>query len=144
MGILRALLSSSQFAGDFEGLVGRAGSFGDLQAGDDMRRCEVVGEHQLVLAADVRADVAEDKARGVAGEDRVGRTEFIEPFQERLLVRQALENRFGDEIALPGQLRQIGGGGDPGQRLLGPRLADQFALDEELQRVGDVGLGPGK
>ena len=45
---------------------------------------------------------------------------------------------------LPGQLRQIGGGGDPAQRFLGPRLTDQFALDEELQRMGDVGLGPGK
>ena len=70
-----------------------------------------------------------------------GRAEFVEPFEHRLLVGQPLDNRFGDEIALPGQLRQIGGGGDPGQRFLGPQLADQFALDEELQRVGDVGPG---
>ena len=109
-----------------------------------MRRCEVVGEHKLFLAADVRADIAEDQAGGVAGENRMGRAEFVEPFEQRLLVGQPLDNRFGDVVAARGQLRQIGGGGDPAQRFLGPRLADQFALDEELQRVGDVGLGPGK
>ena len=74
----------------------------------------------------------------------MGRAEFVEPFEQRLLVGQPLDNRFGDVVAARGQLRQVGGGGDPAQRFLGPRLADQFALDEKLQRMGDVGLGPGK
>ena len=72
------------------------------------------------------------------------RAELIELPEQRLFIGQPLDDHLGDEVALPCQLREVGGGGDARPRLLGPPTADQTALDKQFECAGNLGLGPGQ
>ena len=75
---------------------------------------------------------------GVGGEDGVGTADAVELAEQGLLDLEVLDHGFDHEVAA-GEIGEVGGGGDPGERGIGVGLLAAALLDLTGQRLGEAG-----